>query len=277
MLHYRSVCARVLKVRQDSEDVKSRPVRSIIALALERSVCSFAAWQRACVHAHASVMPDEKTQQCARFPLHSPADIVVRHTSCAAVGWVSVCKGVRSGEEGKRSGRPVVWWNEEWSMLGAGNGALLLQLGLPEPLQPWSVQSRRRKRWHFLIFIAYSCSSCSRTGTDSLLFVLSSPEPHLPQRYDMTHKTLTVFCYNQSLCFVLLVFLQRSVGLALPSPVWFSCPEFDWCVQAHCNAHDVPDFKWSLTFSLSFSLSELYLFVDLNVAFSIVNCEWALL
>lgn len=53
---------------------------------------------------------------------------------------------MRSGEEGKRSGRPVVWGNEEWSMLGAGNGALLLQLGLSEPLQPWSVHSHRRKR-----------------------------------------------------------------------------------------------------------------------------------
>ncbi len=77
-----------------------------------------------------------------------PADIVVRHTSCAAeVGCISVCERVRSGEEGQRSGRPVAWWNEEWSMLGAGNGALLLQLGLPEPLQPGSMHSRRRKRW----------------------------------------------------------------------------------------------------------------------------------
>lgn len=76
------------------------------------------------------------------FSPHShPADVAVRRSSCAAVGCVSVC-----GVEDKRSGGPVVLWNEEWSMLGAGKRALLLQRGLSEPVQPWSVRSYRRKR-----------------------------------------------------------------------------------------------------------------------------------
>ncbi len=115
MLRYRSVCVRVLKVRRDSEDVKSRPLRSIIALALERRVCSFAAWWRARVHAHACVMPDEKTQQCGRFPLHS-ASWYSSPAYFLCSGWLCkcmrACEEQRGGKE-ERQACSVVEWRVE--------------------------------------------------------------------------------------------------------------------------------------------------------------------
>lgn len=111
MLRYRSVCVRVLKVKWDSEDVKSRPVRSIIVLALERSVCSFAAWHRACVYAYVSVMPDEKT------PL--PPALTSWYSSPAyflCSGWLSKCMWVceeRRGGKEERQACSVGEWRVE--------------------------------------------------------------------------------------------------------------------------------------------------------------------
>lgn len=90
------------------------------------------------------------------------------------------------------------------------------------------------------------------------------------------NRLLTVFCCNQSLCFVLLVFLQGSVGSALPPPASFSCPVFEWRVQTHCNVCAWCSWLHVELYFLSLSVSELCLCVDLNIAFSIVDCEWAL-
>lgn len=100
------VSACILKVRQESEDVTSRPLRSIIVLAQERSFCSFAAWRWARIRAHACVSGP------AASPRTHPADVAVRSTSCAVVGCVSACEERRGGREERRA-RSVVEWRVE--------------------------------------------------------------------------------------------------------------------------------------------------------------------